>query len=99
MSDASVLYDLCESILEESKEDIDLLIDKVSDSILEKMKSLNIRSIILIDNKCARNTKEKLIIEQRVTTLLKEYLDTSFLFNFSKKELEENIRRKDISFK
>jgi len=94
MTDASVIYDLCESVLKESKEDIDLLIDKVSGSILEKMKSLDIQSITIIDDddgKRARNTKEKLIIQQRVTTLLKEYLDMSFLFNFSKKELEEHI--------
>lgn len=96
MTEAPVIYDLCESVLEESKGEIDSLIDKVSNSILEKMKSLDIQLITIIDRdggKCSQNTKENLIIQQRVTTLLKEYLDMSFLFDFSKKELEKTIKK------
>jgi len=78
--DLDRLYNLCEKIYDEFKSDFEDLSMKVSKRVVEEMKSNNLPDKIITGENSYTNSKERLLINDRLMSLLKGHLEYLICF-------------------
>lgn len=98
MDSADLIYDVCDEVMDEFKDRIINISDELSNSIIRKMKEKNILPYIDIpDQKSIRCSKSKLLIDQRIVSLIKSHFEFCFVCDISKKQLKDRMEVNSIN--
>ena len=98
MDSADLIYDVCDEVMDEFKDRIINISDELSNSIIRKMKEKNILPYIHNqDQKSFRCSKSKLLIDERIMSLIKSYLEFCFVCDINKKQLKDQMEVNSIN--
>jgi len=92
MVDADLVYDICNNVFEEFKDRLNNLSDDLSNSIIREMKEKGVAPYFSNkDQKSFRCSKAKLLLDERLISMINNYLGLTFLCSTTKKQLEDKM--------